>query len=222
MTLLHICDYGSGNIHNVERALVRAGAQVQRCATGGELAGARAVVLPGVGAFGDCVAALRAKGFEEPVKQLAASGAWILGICVGMQVLASHSEEFGRHEGLGIIPGAVRLIPGQAASGETLKRPHVGWSSLQGGGANRAGSPLSDVDQASPVYFVHSYQLVPDDPGHLLAHALYGGHEIVAAVRSSRVFGLQFHPEKSGFTGLRILKNFVGMVEADRALNLAA
>ncbi len=222
MTLLHICDYGSGNIHNVERALARAGAEVRRCAHGGELAGAKAVVIPGVGAFGDCVDALRSKGFEEPVKELAASGAWVLGICVGMQVLASHSEEFGRHRGLGIIPGAVRLIPGQSASGEVLKRPHVGWSGLHVHAANRPGSPLADIDERSPVYFVHSYQLVPDDPGHVLAHAPYGGHEIVAAVRSSRVFGLQFHPEKSGFTGLRILKNFVGQVEADRTVAVAA
>lgn len=222
MTLLHICDYGSGNIHNVERGLIRAGAQVRRCDKGSELAGARAVVIPGVGAFGDCISALRAKGFEDPIKDLAASGAWVLGICVGMQILASHSEEFGRHEGLGIIPGAVRLIPGQTASGETLKRPHVGWSSLHADRADRAGSPLADVDEASPVYFVHSYQLVPDQPEHRLAHARYGGHQIVAAVRASRVFGLQFHPEKSGFTGLRILKNFVGLVEAESALAASA
>lgn len=212
MTLLHICDYGSGNIHNVERALTRAGAEVLRCGSAAELAGARALVIPGVGAFGDCVTALRAKGFEAPIKELAASGVWVLGICVGMQILASNSEEFGHHQGLGIIPGAVQLIPGQTAEGEPLKRPHVGWSNLYAGESNWAHSPLDGVSQAAPVYFVHSYQLVPDNPAHVLAHAQYGGQDIVAAVRLGRVFGVQFHPEKSGQTGLQILANFVTLV----------
>lgn len=119
MTLLHICDYGSGNIHNVERALVRAGAQVLRCESAQDMVGARAVVIPGVGAFGDCIAALRAKGFEEPIKDLVDSGVWVLGICVGMQILATHSEEFGHHQGMGIIPGSVRLIPGQTPEGNS-------------------------------------------------------------------------------------------------------
>lgn len=211
MTLLHLCDYGSGNIHNVERALVRAGAQLRRCESGAELEGARAVVIPGVGAFGDCMAALRAKGFEAPIRRLVDEGAWVLGICVGMQVLASYSEEFGHHEGLGIVPGGVRLIPGQSPAGESLKRPHVGWSGLYPDGSGWAGSPLSAIDEASPVYFVHSYQLVPEASAHQLAHVVYGGNRIVAAVRSGRVFGLQFHPEKSGFTGLRILRQFVEM-----------
>ncbi len=214
MTLLHICDYGSGNIHNVERALVRAGAQVLRCESAQDMVGARAVVIPGVGAFGDCIAALRAKGFEEPIKDLVDSGVWVLGICVGMQILATHSEEFGHHQGMGIIPGSVRLIPGQTPEGETLKRPHVGWSNLYSGETSWCDSPLANVDQASPVYFVHSYQLVPDDPAHVLAYSQYGGHPIVAAVRRKRVFGVQFHPEKSGHTGLRVLEEFVKLVKA--------
>jgi imidazole glycerol-phosphate synthase subunit HisH len=221
MTLLHICDYGSGNIHNVERALVRAGARVKRCDTGDELMGAQAVVIPGVGAFGDCINALRAKGFEDPIKELAASGAWVLGICVGMQVMASYSDEFGHHEGLGIVPGVVRLIPDQTPQGQKLKRPHMGWSNLYGDPAKWAQGPLTGVNQTSPVSFLHSYHLVPDDPEHLLAHAVYGGHDIVAAVQAKRAFGLQFHPEKSGYTGLQVLKNFVGMVQAESVLTAA-
>lgn len=216
MTMLHLCDYGSGNIHNVERALARAGAEVRRCTSAEDLVGVRALVIPGVGAFGDCMAALRARGFEDPIKELAASGAWILGICVGMQILASHSEEFGIHKGLDIIPGAVRLIPGGTPDGETLKRPHVGWSSLHSDAADWEGTPLDGVRQESAVYFVHSYQLLPEDPTHLLAYARYGGCDIVAAVRRSRIFGVQFHPEKSGYTGLRILESFVELT-ASRA-----
>ena len=211
MTMLHICDYGSGNIHNVERALTRAGADVKRCVSGDELGPARALVIPGVGAFGDCIEALRARGFEDPIKELAASGAWILGICVGMQILASFSEEFGIHRGLDIIPGAVRLIPGATPDGERLKRPHVGWSSLYSETASWPGTPLEGLRQESAVYFVHSYQLVTDDPADVLAHARYGGCAITAAVRRGRVFGVQFHPEKSGMAGLRILEQFVAL-----------
>ena len=209
MTMLHLCDYGSGNIHNVERALVRSGAEVRRCTSAEDLVDARVLVIPGVGAFGDCMSALRARGFEDPIKELAASGAWILGICVGMQILASHSEEFGIHSGLDLIPGAVRMIPGKTPEGELLKRPHVGWSSIYSGDADWSGTPLGDIRQESPVYFVHSFQLLPDDPRHLLAYARYGGCDIVAAVRRGRIFGVQFHPEKSSYTGLRILDGFV-------------
>lgn len=210
MTTIHICDYGSGNIHNVERALVRAGAQVKRCVTADELSGATALVIPGVGAFGDCVAALRARGFEDPIKDLAKSGAWILGICVGMQILGSFSEEFGHHEGLGIIPGAVRLIPGLTPTGERVKRPHVGWSSLyKEDSASWQDTPLEGMPQEVAMYFVHSYQLTPDDSSDVLAQARYSDFAITASVRRGRVFGLQFHPEKSGYAGLRILKRFV-------------
>ncbi len=211
MTMLHICDYGSGNIHNVERALVRVGAEVRRCTSAEELDGAHAIVIPGVGAFGDCISALRERGFEDPIKELAASGTWILGICVGMQILATHSEEFGIHRGLDIIPGAVRMIPGKTPDGESLKRPHVGWSNLHSGGAHWEGTPLEKIRQESPVYFVHSYELHPADHNHLLAYARYGGCDIVAAVRRGRIFGVQFHPEKSGFTGLNILETFVSL-----------
>lgn len=217
MATLHLCDYGSGNVHNVERALARVGANVVRCTTPEELAGAKAVVIPGVGAFGECIASLRAKGFEQPLQDLAASGAWVLGICVGMQILAKYSEEFGTHQGLGIIPGAVRLIPGETPDGEKLKRPHIGWSPLYSDTRDWSGTPLAALEKESPVYFVHSYHFEPDDPNDVLAYARYGGRPIVAAVSRARVFGVQFHPEKSSYAGLSILKSFVQQLEADAA-----
>lgn len=217
MVTLHLCDYGSGNVHNVERALTRVGAHVIRCTTPEELVGAKAVVIPGVGAFGECIASLRAKGFEQPIQALACSGAWILGICVGMQILATHSEEFGVHQGLGIIPGAVRLIPGETPSGEKLKRPHIGWSPLFSDTRDWNNTPLTSLQKESSVYFVHSYHFEPDDSNDVLAYARYGGCPIVAAVSRERVFGVQFHPEKSGYAGLNILKSFVAQVEADAA-----
>lgn len=217
MTTVHICDYGSGNILSVERALEKVGATVRRCASPAELTDVRALIIPGVGAFGDCIDSVRERGFEKPILELAASGAWILGICVGMQILASRSEEFGLHDGLGIIPGTVSLIPERAADGSRLKRPHVGWSELRTAGEPWTGSPLSEVGEGAAVYFVHSFHFIPDDRRNLMAVARYGGEAVNAAVRDRRVFGVQFHPEKSGQTGLRILQKFVRMAGADAA-----
>ena len=213
MTMLHICDYGSGNVYNVQRALERAGAKTKICTSGEELAGARALVIPGVGAFGDCMQSLCARGFRDTIKSHAASGTWILGICVGMQILATQSEEFGLHEGLDIIPGRVRLIPGETPSGDTIKRPHVGWSKLQQATENVEPDLLDRTSENAAVYFVHSYEFVPDAASSVLATTRYAGIDIVAAVQRERVFGVQFHPEKSGYSGLRILERFVSLAE---------
>lgn len=214
MTMLHICDYGSGNVYNVQRALERVGAETRLCTSGEELAGARALVIPGVGAFGDCMQSLRARGFQEAIKAHAASGTWILGICVGMQILATHSEEFGEHEGLNIIPGRVRLIPGVAPSGHTIKRPHVGWSELHRAPEDVKPGLLDLTSGNAAVYFVHSYEFVPEDSENVLATTRYAGVDIVAAVQKERVLGVQFHPEKSGYSGLKILEQFVSLVES--------
>lgn len=212
MTMIHICDYGSGNIHNVEKALLRAGAQVKVCSSVDDLINVNALVIPGVGAFGDCIEALRAKGFEKKIKELADSGVWILGICVGMQVLATYGEEHGMHLGLDIIPGRVSLLPEVSVDGDRVKRPHVGWSTLVKCSDNWQNTPLNEISSNSAVYFVHSFHLLPDNPDDLLAVTYYGGHAISASVRRGRVFGFQFHPEKSGRTGHRIIQNFVELV----------
>ena len=211
MTRVHICDYGSGNILSVERALEKVGAEVRRCTVPEELTDVQGLIIPGVGAFGSCMGSVRERGFEEPIRRLAGSGVWILGICVGMQILASQSEEFGLTEGLGLIPGTVKQIPEFGSDGERLKRPHVGWSALHPSSQAWPGSPLEPIPEGAAAYFVHSFHFVPDDRRHLLAEALYGGEPVVAAVRAERVFGVQFHPEKSGHTGLKILDRFVRM-----------
>lgn len=212
MAKIHLCDYGSGNVHNVERALIRAGGTIKRCESGAELSDVQALVVPGVGAFGDCMEALRSRKFEEPIKELAGSGVWILGICVGMQILGTFSEEFGYHDGLGIIPGGVRLIPNATPDGERLKRPHVGWSCLSSAEGDWGMTPLENICPETAVYFVHSYQLIPDDPKDILAYARYGGSLVSAGVRRDRVFGFQFHPEKSGYAGIEIIERFVRLV----------
>lgn len=216
MTMLHICDYGSGNVYNVQRALEKVGAETTLCSSGDQLAGADALIIPGVGAFGDCMQSLRARGFEAAIKAHAASGTWILGICVGMQILATYSEEFGLHEGLNIIPGRVRLIPGETPSGEIIKRPHVGWSELHRTTDMGAPSLLDIAPAKAAVYFVHSYEFVPEVASSVIANTQYAGIDIVSVVQAGRTFGVQFHPEKSGYNGLKILEQFVHLVKRGR------
>ena len=168
-------------------------------------------MLPGVGAFADGMQGLRERGLIEPLRAYAASGRPMLGICLGMQMLASVSEEFGEHEGLGLIPGRVQAVPASDTQGRPQKIPHIGWSALRvPPGAQWAESPLRDTAVGSAVYLVHSFAVVPDDPADRLADCDYGGHAIAAAIRRGNVIGCQFHPEKSGAIGLNILARFLG------------
>jgi imidazole glycerol-phosphate synthase subunit HisH len=163
-----------------------------------------------VGAFADGMAGLRERGLIEPVRQFAASRRPLLGICLGMQMLLSSSEEFGQHEGLGLIAGRVLAIPSTGIDGAPHKIPHIGWAGLEASqGAAWDGSILRDVRPGSTVYMVHSYTAVPDDLTHRLADCRYDGRLISAAIRAGEVYGCQFHPEKSGPVGLRILATFL-------------
>lgn len=211
---VHICDYGSGNILSVERALEKVGAEVIRSTSPDQLRDVKGLIIPGVGAFADCMRGVRERGFEQPIHQLVNQGAWVLGICVGMQILATRSEEFGITEGLGIVPGTVKQLPDVAPDGSRLKRPHVGWSELHRRSQPWEGSPLERIEEGTAAYFVHSFHLVPDDPRDLLADASYVGTPVHAAVRKDRVFGVQFHPEKSGRTGLAFLDGFLRLVQS--------
>ena len=199
--LVAVLDYGIGNLRSAELALAHCGADA-RLTTDPELARrADAVVLPGVGAFGACMRALRASGLEPVALEAAASGRPFLGICVGMQMLFSSSEEDGHAEpGLGIIPGTVRWITDQ------LPRPQMQWNQLD---LTYAGDPLfAGLPEHPWMYFVHSLHGVPDDPAAVAATCDYGG-TVNAAFRSGTVFATQFHPEKSGRDGLALLANFV-------------
>jgi glutamine amidotransferase len=209
MTRVHICDYGSGNILSVERALENVGAEVHRCTSPDELIDVERLIIPGVGAFENCMRGVRERGFEGPIRRLVADGVPTLGICVGMQILATRSEEFGITEGLDIIPGTVKQIPDVAIDGERLKRPHVGWSPLRSAGQSWSGTPFEAIAEGASAYFVHSFHFIPDDPAALVAQVDYGGVPVVAAVRANRVFGVQFHPEKSGHAGLKMLEWFI-------------
>ncbi|HKW59004.1 MAG TPA: imidazole glycerol phosphate synthase subunit HisH [Candidatus Dormibacteraeota bacterium] len=206
-----VIDY-LGNLGSVSRALDWLGAEVEITDAPERVTGAGHLILPGDGAFGYGMQQLRDKELLEPIREFIDSGRPFLGICVGMQVLMSESEEFGRHAGLDIVPG--RVVP--FAKGD-FKVPHIGWSFLNapsgrnghGGPASWDGTILADLKPGDSVYFVHSFVAVPEDAAHNLAETEYGGEPFCAVIARDNVTGCQFHPEKSGPVGLRILKRFM-------------
>jgi imidazole glycerol-phosphate synthase subunit HisH len=205
--LIAVLDYGIGNLHSAQKALERMGADARLTADRALVADADAVVLPGVGAFGACMDALRDAGLEKATYDAVESGRPFLGICVGMQMLFTSSEEDPLARGLGIIPGTVRWLS------TNVKRPQMQWNRLL---LSRPDDPMvADLGDEPWVYFVHSLHGVPEDPLAVVATCEYGG-EVNAAFRSNNVFATQFHPEKSGVTGLEILGNFVRSVAAVR------
>lgn len=206
-----IIDYGLGNLFSLRRALSHLGAQVSLATTPGELERAERLILPGVGAFGDGMRQLRERGLADPVRHAAAEGRPLLGICLGMQLFFTESEEFGRHEGLGIFAGRVGRLADTAVSGERVKVPHVGWNALAPapGGLPWECSALRTLAPGDAVYFVHSYVPRPEDGAVTAAQMTHGGHRYCAMVQRGAVVGCQFHPEKSGAVGLRILRTFL-------------
>jgi glutamine amidotransferase len=205
-----VVDYGIGNLLSVRRAFEQVGAEVNPSGDPHAVERAERLVIPGVGAFGDCVAELRRRSLVEPVAAVLRSGRPCLGICVGMQMLLDGSEEFGAHDGLGIIPGRVSAIPRNGADSAAHKVPFVGWANLRRPvGADWTGTILDGLDGGAAVYFVHSFAAHPEDPARRLADYDYDGLNVCAAVRSGAVYGCQFHPEKSGPVGLRIISNFM-------------
>jgi glutamine amidotransferase len=200
-----IIDYGAGNLHSAAKAFVRVGAEVELVTDEAALESAACVVLPGVGAFGEGMASLHRRGFVTALRTYVASGRPLLGICLGAQLLMEESEEFGRHEGLGLVEGQVRLLPS-----EGVKIPHVGWRQIFPASDDAwQGSLLAETAPLTWTYFVHSYQCVPAQPQFACALAQYGPHTITAAVRRDNVVGVQFHPEKSGALGLSMLSTWL-------------
>lgn len=203
--MIAVIDYGVGNLFSVEKALSAVGAEVEVTRDGARIQSAEKILLPGVGAFGDCMKNLEATGLIPLLKEEAEKGKPLLGICVGLQILFEGSEESPGVSGLGILPGMVRKIhaPG-------LKIPHMGWNSLAV--KERAGL-WEGLGDSPYVYFVHSYHAVPEDPAIITATASYG-EELTAAVANGNILATQFHPEKSGDVGLKILQNFVSQSQS--------
>lgn len=206
-----IVDYGVGNLFSVGRAFEHLGASVIVANTSAQLLQAHRLVLPGVGSFENGMDGLVQRGLIEPLHEYAASNRPFLGICLGMQMLFDESEEFGRHQGLGLIPGKVRAIPGVGSSGKMHKIPHIGWNALLRPNTCSGWSDtfLQGVDPGAAAYFVHSFTAWPNDDNDRLADCDYDGCRLSAAVQRRNITGCQFHPEKSGPTGLRMLANFL-------------
>ncbi|HMT22195.1 MAG TPA: imidazole glycerol phosphate synthase subunit HisH [Promineifilum sp.] len=203
-------DYGGSNLRSVQKAVEAVGATVLVTDDPDRVVCAERLVLPGVGAFGAGIAALRARGLDEATRACVRRGGVLLGICLGMQLLFDESEELGLHLGLGLVPGRVVRFRQPAANGAgeaILKVPHVGWNQIAHDGRHPL---LAGVSSGAHAYFVHSYLCAPANPVAVVATADYGG-PFAAIVGRGRVFGIQFHPEKSQSVGLRILRNFAAI-----------
>ncbi len=200
--MIAVIDYDAGNLRNVEKAFRFIGEEAAVTDDPAVISAAERVVLPGVGAFGDCMAGIREKGLENVIKQVIARGTPFLGICLGMQLLFDESEESPGVKGLGVLKGKIKRIPDCG-----LKVPHIGWNDL------RCHGRLFDGLENPYVYFVHSYCLNAADKSIVSAVTEYGV-TIEAAVECGNLFAAQFHPEKSGEAGLRMLKNFAAVGRA--------
>jgi glutamine amidotransferase len=196
-----LIDAGTGNLRSVQKALETVGANVSRTDDPKKVVSGGRVVLPGVGAFGDFMSGLRARGLDEAVNEAAQRGVPLLGICVGMQALFDVGEEMGEHKGLGLLQGRVVKF----ADSLSVKIPHTGWNQLE---AKKDVSLFDQVNAGAYVYFNHSYYCQPWNSSDVLATTDYGIN-FACAVQRENIFGVQFHPEKSQMVGLRILKNFL-------------
>ena len=201
--MIAVLDYGIGNLRSAEKALQHVGGDARLVTSPDEARGADAVVLPGVGAFGACMDALRASGLDEVALEAADAGTPFLGICVGMQLLYEGSDEDPDAKGLGILEGSIRRLP------DDVKRPQMQWNLLE---LAQPDDPIVQRLGAEPwVYFVHSY--AAEDTGHTVATCDYGGPVVGVVGRGDgRLWATQFHPEKSGPVGLQLLRNFVELV----------
>ncbi len=201
--MIAVIDYGVGNLFSVEKAFAALGADVRVTSDEAVIRAADKIVLPGVGAFGDCMKNLEASGLIPVLLDCVAKGKPLLGICVGLQILFDGSEESPGVRGLGLIPGLVKKI--QAPG---LKVPHMGWNSLAIREPRQKADLFAGLGEKPYVYFVHSYHAVPEDPAVITSVTEYG-EQLTASVAKGNVQATQFHPEKSGDVGLHILKNFI-------------
>ncbi len=201
--MIAVLDYGIGNLRSAQKALEKVGAEAVLTRDPEQIATAQGVVLPGVGHVGRCLEALRHSGLEDPAKAVIDAGTPFLGICVGMQMLYDGSDEAPDVKGMGVLPGHVRLLP------DGVKRPQMQWNRLD----HRPTPMLAGMDDPVWMYFVHSY--APEMSDDVVATCDYGG-PVVAAVQRDNLWATQFHPEKSGTSGLRLLANFFAFCSAGR------
>lgn len=204
--MIAVVDYGRGNLFSLGQALNHLGAAFEITEHPELILAAEQVVLPGVGAFRDAMDGLARRGLVKPLREVVRRGTPLLGICLGMQILADRSEEFGLHEGLGFIPGTVKRLPEGGEGSNIIRIPNVGWRALK----PVPGDPfLGDLARGTMMYFVHSYAPLVEDAAHVAATIEVNGVDVAAAIRRGNVVGFQFHPEKSGPAGLDLLRRFL-------------
>lgn len=204
--MINIIDYEMGNLRSVEKAFESLGFAVRISADPNDIKTADKVVLPGVGAFRDCINNLHGGGFVDPLMEHIAAGKPMLGICVGMQMLFDISEEFGHHQGLGLIPGKVVRFPaGMTENSERLKVPHMGWNNVD---IHRPSPLFKRIESGSYLYFVHSFYCAAENQEDVAASCRYGDVEFCASIWRDNIMATQFHPEKSQTVGLNIFTNF--------------
>ncbi len=201
--MIALIDYGMGNLGSVSNALRFTDCEFEITSEADVITAADGAILPGVGAFGDCMSNLREHELVEPIREYIAADRPFLGICLGLQLLFAESEEMGTHEGLDVIPGRVIRFT------HDLKIPQIGWNQIE---VQQDCPQLEGIGDGSYVYFVHSYHVVPEDKSVIATTTDYG-YEFCSAIRRGNLFATQFHPEKSSDVGLHILRNFAGMVD---------
>jgi imidazole glycerol-phosphate synthase subunit HisH len=220
-----IVDYGMGNLYSVRRACEQVGLRSVISGSPDEVISADGVILPGVGAMPDAMRALNQSGMRDALISFSRSGRPLFAVCLGLQLLMSQGSEFGRHEGLGIVPGVVVRFEQPSEGGRRLKVPQVGWNAVwKHAGCNGEEqlhrrwdeTPLAGIENGAYMYFVHSYYILPDDPTVSIATTRYGDAEFCSVLGHGSVFGCQFHPERSGPAGLTLYRNFHRVVSDQR------
>ena len=207
--MIAVVDYGMGNLASVQKAFAFLGAKgIRVTADPKEVARSKAVVFPGVGAFGEAMAELKSRRLIDPIRESIREGKPFLGLCLGLQLLFSDSDEAPGVRGLGVLPGRVRKFPAKKG----LKVPHMGWNQIEKSGSRKGEGPLQGIPDGAFMYFVHSFYAEPEEAGLIAATTEYGRQFPCVISDGQRLWATQFHPEKSQKWGLRILKNFMVMV----------
>ena len=209
-----ILDYGMGNLYSVKRACEYVGLFAEITSDKNVVAAADGVILPGVGAFGDAMDTLRQYDLIAPIKEAIVSGKPFLGVCLGMQLLMTESEEFGAHQGLDIFKGSVVQFPHVNDCGERIKVPQVGWNTIAGPGNMWKTSLLDGIPQGAYMYFVHSLRVIPVQENIVATFSVYEGVAYASGIAKDNVTAFQFHPEKSGTKGIQIYQNFARIIRA--------
>jgi glutamine amidotransferase len=212
---LVIIDYGVGNLRSVFNAITSLGIDAQISEQPEDILKAKAVILPGVGAFEDGMKGLREKNLIDPIIECVQRGSPFLGICLGMQLMMTKSFEFGEHAGLGLIEGEVIPFKNKLVNEKyDYKIPHIGWNAIEQSGRDWSQSLLKGVPDQTEFYFVHSYYVKPTSQKDILATTHYANQDFCSvSTNNKNIFGCQFHPEKSSQMGLQMLKNFLGMIQ---------